>query len=270
MNETLKRSLSGAVYIALLLIGTLYSQKSFYYLFGILLILAVVEFCKLTKLNVIVSVLISVVGYYFLYSPDFSIERDAVLTIISTSVLLYLIYFLFKQSNEAFSNISKFIILIGYLIIPFIIINKIAMGTQGYNPKIIIGIFIIIWVNDTFAYLVGKSIGKHKLFERISPKKTIEGFMGGLLFSLLSGYLLAVYYLEAKIFIWIFISLITVIFGTLGDLVESKLKRIAGVKDSGNIIPGHGGILDRLDSMIFAAPFVFLFFIILNYLKYVS
>jgi phosphatidate cytidylyltransferase len=148
--------------------------------------------------------------------------------------------------------------------------TKIPFGINGYNPKILISIFILIWTNDSFAYIVGKSIGKTKLFERISPKKTIEGSIGGIVFSVIAGYLISKYYIqiaERNIFIWIIIALIVGFFGTIGDLIESKFKRLAGVKDSGKIMPGHGGVLDRLDSVIFVAPIVFLFYQILNYVS---
>ena len=154
---------------------------------------------------------------------------------------------------------------------PFIIITKIPFGINGYNPKIIIGIFILIWTNDTFAYIVGKSIGKHKLYEKISPKKTIEGFLGGIVFAVLASYLIATYYIEGKQtaqFIWLGFALIVGVFGTIGDLIESKFKRIANVKDSGAIMPGHGGVLDRLDSVIFVAPFIFLFYQLLPFIKF--
>ena len=134
--------------------------------------------------------------------------------------------------------------------------------------------FIIIWTNDTFAYIVGKSIGKNKLFERISPKKTIEGFIGGVVFAVFAGYLISKLYIRPNpgfspksIAIWTTIALLAGVFGTIGDLIESKFKRIAGVKDSGKIMPGHGGILDRLDSVIFVAPIIFLFYQILNYVS---
>ena len=139
---------------------------------------------------------------------------------------------------------------------------------------LIIGLFILIWTNDTFAYIVGKSIGRNKLFERISPKKTIEGFVGGILFAIFAGYLISKYYIQASaehseksIIIWTSIAVIVGVAGTIGDLIESKFKRIAGVKDSGSIMPGHGGILDRLDSVIFVAPIIFLFYQILNYVS---
>jgi phosphatidate cytidylyltransferase len=148
--------------------------------------------------------------------------------------------------------------------------TKIPFGINGYNPKILISIFILIWTNDSFAYIVGKSIGRTKLFERISPKKTIEGFVGGVVFSVIASYLISKYYIQiadGKMFIWIIIALIVGFFGTIGDLIESKFKRFAGVKDSGKIMPGHGGVLDRLDSVIFVAPIVFLFYQILNYVS---
>jgi phosphatidate cytidylyltransferase len=136
------------------------------------------------------------------------------------------------------------------------------------------GLFILIWTNDTFAYLVGKSIGKHKLFEKISPKKTIEGFFGGLIFSIFAGYLISAYLIkpsaqfsDKSILIWMIIAAIVGVIGTIGDLIESKFKRVAGVKDSGKIMPGHGGVLDRLDSVIFVAPFIFLFYKILYYVS---
>ena len=139
------------------------------------------------------------------------------------------------------------------------------------NPSlIIIIIFLMIWINDTFAYLVGKTFGKHKLFEKISPKKTIEGFLGGAVFTIAFSFFIPMLFgwvKEDNRWIWIVQAIIIVIFATLGDLVESKFKRSANVKDSGNIMPGHGGILDRLDSIIFAAPFIFLFYQIISYVS---
>jgi phosphatidate cytidylyltransferase len=176
-------------------------------------------------------------------------------------------FFLFNDKIKLLSSFSKYLYLFGYVLFPFIIITKIPFGINGYNPKIIIGIFVLIWTNDTFAYIVGKSIGKTKLLERISPKKTIEGFFGGLSFTIVAGYLIAEYYIEGATEIWIVISFIVGIFGTIGDLIESKFKRIAGVKDSGKIMPGHGGVLDRLDSVIFVAPILFLYYQILYYVS---
>jgi phosphatidate cytidylyltransferase len=129
------------------------------------------------------------------------------------------------------------------------------------------GIFILIWVSDTFAYLVGKSIGRTKLYPSISPKKTVEGSIGGLVFALVAAYFLAQYETTLSLNQWFILATVIVVTGGLGDLLESKFKRMAGVKDSGAIFPGHGGMLDRLDSLVFAAPFAYL---TLNLFSYVS
>lgn len=295
MNETLKRTISGAVYIALLLTSILFSTESFIILFGVFLVIATYEFSNLVGINKIFSILfvslfysvVSLISFYRTETENyinkflkesivFTIDTDrlfTVLLIITLIVSVKCIVFLFDDTQNI-SRISKYIYLVGYIMLPFLFITKISFGIKDYNPKIIIGLFVLIWTNDTFAYLVGKSIGKHKLFERISPKKTIEGFLGGVVFAAFAGFLISKLYIQPKpdfssksILIWTIIALIVSIFGTIGDLIESKFKRIAGVKDSGAIMPGHGGVLDRLDSVIFVAPIIFLFYQILYYVS---
>ena len=281
MNETLKRSLSGVVYIVLLLSSIQYATESFFILFGVFLLIATFEFCALVQINKIAPIFIAAVLYILLLPLNSEIHDyliplkegnylDIIILAITLLVSGKCMYFLFNKRAIHIAPFSKYLYLFGYIIFPFIILSKIPFGVNGYNPKIIISIFILIWTNDTFAYIVGKSIGRTKLFERISPKKTIEGFAGGVVFSVIASYLIAYYYIEineSKIYIWIIIAFIAGIFGTIGDLVESKFKRIARVKDSGKIMPGHGGVLDRLDSVIFVAPIVFLFYQILNYVS---
>lgn len=296
MNETLKRGISGAVYIALLLTSIQFSTESFIILFGVFLIIATYEFCNLVQLNKIFPLLfvslfyttISLISFYKIETKNYinsiqngnitlTIDINLVNTILLITTLIVsvkCIFFLFDDRVQSISTPSKYLYLLGYILLPFIFIVKISFGIKDYNPKIIIGLFILIWTNDTFAYLVGKSIGKHKLLERISPKKTIEGFIGGVVFAIFTGYLISKLYIKASpsfseksILIWTTIALIVGVFGTIGDLIESKFKRIAGIKDSGKIMPGHGGILDRLDSVIFVAPIVFLFYQILNYVS---
>lgn len=296
MNETLKRAISGAIYILLLLVSILYSTESFFALFGIFLIITLYEFCNLIQINKVIPIVFGALFYIavtlvssynkittktinelFQSKINISIntiQLDIILLVITLVVSIKCILFLFYDNIQTISISSKYLYILGYIILPFVFITKISFGAIDYNPKIIIGLFILIWTNDTFAYIVGKSIGKHKLFEKISPKKTIEGFIGGITFAIVAGYLISRYYIKASlqfsdksILIWTIIAVIVGVMGTIGDLIESKFKRIAGVKDSGKIMPGHGGILDRLDSVIFVAPFVFLFYKILSYVS---
>jgi phosphatidate cytidylyltransferase len=123
-----------------------------------------------------------------------------------------------------------------------------------YTPKLLIALFSLIWIYDSGAYLVGISIGKHRLFERISPKKSWEGAVGGTMSALIAAYFIAGFIPEIKLAHWLAIGFLTVVSATFGDLTESMLKRYFGIKDSGNLLPGHGGILDRFDSLFFAAP----------------
>lgn len=296
MNETLKRLISGVVYITLLLFSILYSTESFILLFGIFLVIATFEFCNLVKINKILPLslvslsytAISLLSYYKTETDNYlsnlreqpiqlGIDIDQLnLVLLAICLLIFIkcLIFLFDNKEQTVSPVWKYLYLVGYIFLPFIFIVKISFGINDYNPKIIIGLFILIWTNDTFAYLVGKSIGKHKLYERISPKKTIEGFLGGVAFAIFAGYLISKLYIkpnpnfsDTSILIWTMIALIVGVFGTIGDLIESKFKRIAEVKDSGKIMPGHGGILDRLDSVIFVAPIVYLFYQILSYVS---
>lgn len=267
MNETLKRSISGVVYVILLIASLQFSVESFFVLFGIFLILAIYEFCNLMALKKILPILIGIAVYLLCYKIPFSRTNDQLLLAVTLIVSVKCIFFLFDDNKLTIDTASKYMYLIGYVLFPFILITKIPIGINGYDPKVIISIFILIWINDTFAYIIGKSIGKHKLFERISPKKTIEGFIGGLLFCLLASYFISVYYIGGALYIWIIIAAIVGVFGTIGDLIESKFKRVAGVKDSGTIMPGHGGVLDRLDSIIFVAPIIYLFYQILYYVS---
>ncbi|WP_295336842.1 phosphatidate cytidylyltransferase [Flavobacterium sp.] len=267
MTTTVTRALSGAVYVLLLVGATLYSPYSFLLLFGLLLLFSVGEFCKLVGLKPIFPLVLATLGY-ILFNLDNTVKTNEILLLIAALLVsIRSLVFLFEKKNRFLDKQAKYVFLIGYLIIPIIIFTKIPFISNSYHPEIIIAILILIWTNDTFAYLVGISMGKTKLFERISPKKTIEGFSGGLVFAMIAGVLLAQFYLQESIIRWIIIALLVTTFGTLGDLIESKFKRLAGVKDSGNIMPGHGGFLDRLDSIIFVAPFVYLFYQIIYYVS---
>ena len=280
MNETLKRAISGSIYIILLLFCIYYSVFTYFTLFCFFLIVAIFEFSSLLKINKILPIGLAFLmffGYSYILTTNTAVSRtyEIVFLLITLYVSVRAIFFLFNDLKTELSIFFKVDFLIGYIIFPFLILAKIPFGENNqYNPKIITGIFIIIWTNDTFAYIVGKSIGKNKLLERISPKKTIEGFIGGVIFAIIAGLLISKYFIQPvenfknkSALIWMITALLIGVFGTIGDLIESKFKRIAGVKDSGKIMPGHGGILDRLDSVIFVAPFIYLFYQILYYVS---
>lgn len=263
MNEVVKRTLSGIVYIILLVGAILYSVETFLLLFAVFFITAVIEFCKLYQINKIYGLLLSVgiaISLFFLNDHPYN---SAYLCVIPFSIFLMVDLFQ-NQSKKEQPLFKKSIHLIGYVTLPFLIITQLPYLNGNYSPFLLLSIFIMIWCNDTFAYICGRLLGKHKLYEKISPKKTIEGFIGGLLFTQLAAFIIyKTSSLQISLIAWLLIALGISVLGTVGDLIESKYKRQAGVKDSGNIMPGHGGILDRFDSILFAAPFLFLIYKIL-------
>jgi len=178
-----------------------------------------------------------------------------------------LLVYLFSKKEKTFSTLQKFIIGLFYLGGGCIFLTMIPYKDNEFAKLLIMGIFILIWVNDTFAYLVGSAIGRTKLYAAVSPKKTIEGTLGGFIFAIGAAYIIGHYEPIINTTQWMILAGILVAAGSLGDLVESKFKRVADVKDSGAILPGHGGMLDRLDSLVFAAPFAYL---TLNIFAYVS
>lgn len=267
MSESFTRSISGLVYVVLLITMTLYSKISFLILFAFFLIMLIVEFCNLVKLNKLFALSLGGILFFLFAFFEISINTKYLLIIATLYVSIKLIYLLLSKSALKIDAVTKYVYLIGYIILPIIILIKIPVDIleNKFEPEIIVSIFTLIWINDTFAYIVGKSIGKNKLFESISPKKTIEGLIGGIFFAIIFSVIIAKYFLQEPVYIWLTIAILVGIFGTYGDLVESKFKRYANVKDSGKIMPGHGGILDRLDSVIFVAPYIFLFLQIIQY-----
>ena len=273
MKELVIRALSGVIYISLLLLS-LHSENLLIALFYVFGFICLVEFNKLIYLKsplsyVIFTVLFGVFGYWqtLMNSEKGFDEAIQILHVITIFVQLLLIKDLFSEKRIPLFQSKQYIITTFYLSSAFVFLVLIADYFSSYNPNILLGSFILVWVNDSFAYLIGKNFGKQKLFPSISPKKTVEGFLGGLFFACIASYFIAHYSDTLKFSHWLMLGIIISVFGTLGDLIESKFKRQAGVKDSGVIMPGHGGLLDRLDSIIFAAPFIYLF---LRILKHVS
>ncbi len=264
MNELTKRIISGSIYAIVFLSCVFLSEKTYIALMLIFAGISLWEFSKLVKLkSVIPYILLPII--IFISLKYFKVRNLRFLAILTLLCLGQLIYYLYKK-DKVYPKIflDKLDLSIRYIILPFTFLILLPFVQGEYNPMMVVFIIVSIWVNDSFAYLVGKNFGKNKLFERISPKKTIEGFLGGLVFSIISGVVFAEYFHLFSLLSGVVMAVIISVFGTYGDLVESKFKRQANVKDSGNIMPGHGGILDRLDSLFFVAPFIYFYLGVIN------
>ncbi|WP_159022815.1 phosphatidate cytidylyltransferase [Formosa sp. L2A11] len=273
MKEIFTRAIFGFIYVALL-IGSLYNEHTLTILFFLFGIISIAEFKKLIGLRtyipyIIFTIMYLVFGYWNMVLPELKGFNEAtqILLVLSIFVNLFLIKDLFSKRGIPLFKFKRFLLTTFYLSSSFIFFLLTARFGKEYHPSILLGSFILVWVNDTFAFFVGKNFGKQKLFEKISPKKTVEGFIGGLFFSCVASYFIATFTNTLNFNQWLILSIIVSVFGTLGDLVESKFKRQVNVKDSGVIMPGHGGLLDRLDSIIFASPFIYLFLRIIDYVS---
>lgn len=270
MKESNKRIFSGLIFIGIF-IFSLKTHLSFALLTFIFGLICSYEFNKLLKQKGVGFYLLFSIIYIFFSSTEYYLNNSAqpnsffndlkdTLLILSIFVSIFLVRDLFTSKDLPKFLTKKYVNFIFYISSSFVFIYLIANLNGSFNPYIILGCFILIWVNDSFAYIVGKNFGKQKLFYSISPHKTVEGFLGGLFFCCLSASFVSRYIDDSiSTSYWLIIAIIISIFGTLGDLIESKLKRRSNVKDSGVIIPGHGGLLDRLDSIIFASPYIYLF-----------
>ena len=265
MRETVIRAISGLLYTSILVASILSSELIFILLFYLLSLVCLIEMQKLLRLKSYALYLLQALFFYLFSFLKFNENATVLLLFITIFVNLFLVKDLLVVKKIPVFEKKKYIIIIFYLISSTIFLTLIPTIAGVFIPKLVIGIFLLIWTNDTFAYIIGKNFGKHKLYELISPNKTIEGFLGGLVFSCIASYIIS-YYTDFLTFpVWLGLAIILSIFGTLGDLIQSKFKRQAGVKDSGNLMPGHGGLFDRLDSIIFASPFVFAYLYLLNY-----
>ncbi len=272
MRELLLRSISGMVYVSLVVLSALFSRDVFILLFCIFAFFCLIELMPMIRLRQWAIYPILPLAYYFVVWKSIPYNAVLILLIAVLIVNVYLIRDLVLVNRIALFNTKKHVIALLYLIGSSLFLALIPDVVENYQPELLIGIFSIIWVNDSFAYIFGKNFGKHKLMKRISPKKTIEGFVGGLVMAIVAGVGLY-FYLQYNninnysVWSWMIIALVVAFFGTLGDLIQSKIKRQAAVKDSGSIMPGHGGIFDRMDSIIFAAPFAYLTFLIINHVS---
>lgn len=270
LKNLIIRALTGIIFVAVLVGAICYDSISFLVVFSFITGLTLWEFYGLVKNyeNTAPKRLFSSLGGVYLFAATFAYANQLTDGIIFLPYLLFLIYTLIAElyykapnpiNNWAFTFFAQLYCAGTFSMLNYIAVTSDTPGTAVYSPLFIMAIFIFIWLNDTGAYLVGSLIGKRKLFERISPKKSWEGFFGGLAVALGASQALAWYAPEVSWYNWLGLSATVVMFGTWGDLVESLLKRTLGVKDSGHVLPGHGGMLDRFDSLMLATPAAYIY-----------
>lgn len=268
MSNLLQRTLSGIIYLAVIIGSLITGPYTFGALFLIIGILALHEFYALLDIppknplaltGEIGGAIIFILG--FLVASG--VLHTGFLALFAGVPLALFIVALYSEKNDAIL-IGKILLGIIYIMLPLTTASFVAFYEAGvYSHRIILGILILIWINDTGAYVAGSLFGRHKLFPRISPKKSWEGFAGGTIFTLIAAFVMR-YIVQTSLMTadWVIIGLFICFVAVYGDLTESMFKRGANKKDSGNLIPGHGGILDRFDSILFVMPVVFMYLMI--------
>jgi len=272
MNELVQRLITGFFFVIVLIGGVVWNEYSFMLLFGLLTILSINEYYNIIqdKLNAdedwktlykFLSTIFGVVIFAIVFLVSSGKVPLIYLTLIAAFPLWWFIIEMYHESDSPFTNVCYNSMALFYIAIPFgsasfLVFKK---GGDEYDFKYLLAILFFAWANDSFAYLIGRFFGKHKLFPRISPKKTWEGFAGGALFSVAFAFLVSWVYNyfnlpETNTIHYIAMAAITVVMSTYGDLAESMIKRNLNIKDSGHALPGHGGFLDRFDGLIFAIP----------------
>lgn len=275
MHKFLVRATSGIVYAAIIIIAILCGGWTIY---ALALVFAIIGFCELNHMAMgysrrLLSIyLTSSIGVCLVISVfKFSITLPYIWVVVATALFLLIVFSYFLAVNrikgvsakEFFEGDYKKTPMFGFGYLGF----PLAMMTLCPIERLALLVFALLWINDSGAYIVGSLIGRHKLCPSVSPNKTWEGFIGGCILTIIGTILLYIYcdsffgMSEFHLWIWIVIGILTCIFGTLGDLLESKIKRFYGAKDSGHWIPGHGGILDRIDSFLIAYPVAFILLI---------
>lgn len=266
MSNLLVRTITGIVYAGAIISCQMLGKISSTLLFLFIMIISLNEFYLIvkndnTKPHVLLGLLVSIGIFFssFLFFENIELSFLA----INCSLLLILCIFcteIFSNRAPNFNNVALTLAGIIYISIPLsltIFLNHNAINEYDYS--LLLGIFILVWLSDTGGYFIGMKFGKHKLYEKISPNKSWEGAYGSLLFSIIGSIILSLYISQLNTVEWLFMGIIISIASIIGDLVESYLKRSVAIKDSGYILPGHGGILDRIDSLLFVIPTVFIY-----------
>jgi phosphatidate cytidylyltransferase len=275
LNTFFRRTLTGA-YIVIFIMGGFWLHPVSFFLAGLILLTgAQYEYFQMIKNSGVkpqmIPGMVTGITAYIISTliASGTIPKNGFLVLVPMMLLMMIIE-LYRKQDKPFDSLAHTFFSVLYIALPFSMFPFAAFERTGLNsilqhpsvvfsPGIIIGFFILIWANDTGAYLTGMTIGKHKLWERISPKKTWEGFFGGLILAVVVAWFISGWLGVVDRIHWVMIAVIVSVAGTYGDLVESMLKRSTGVKDSGTILPGHGGFLDRFDSAIISFPLVYLF-----------
>lgn len=263
MKNLLIRSLTGIIFVGITLGSLFLGPIAFGIVFSLVLAIGMNEFYSFFKSSDYKPARVTGIGIgliLFVFSLLIASGKLSFDYFMVPFVLMLIIPAneLFRNKKTPIENAALSFFALLYVAFPISIINLLIYPTanQQFTPKILIAILAIIWIYDSGAYLVGITIGKHRMFERVSPKKSWEGAIGGTIVALAASYGVALFVPEISQSHWIILSFLIVVSSTLGDLTESLLKRTVGVKDSGSLLPGHGGILDRFDSLLFAAPVV--------------
>lgn len=278
MKNLLLRSVSGIVYVAVIVAGLLVGQWAFLGMTALLVSLAIVEFHKLCRAGNRVDapvMVVDVVGGLVMAASAFAYFSGVSPVSGGTFILPYMVYMilrmviqLYMRKSSALDSLAYSFMGQAYIALPLSMMNLLYFDLA--SPYLLLASFVMIWLNDTGAFVVGSSIGRNRMFPRISPKKSWEGFVGGVAFAVASSFLFhhcfSSYYAGTGLWELIGMGVVVSAFATWGDLVESLIKRTLGVKDSGSLIPGHGGILDRIDSLLLVIPAVTCYFIMLDWL----
>jgi len=267
-NNLTQRLITGILGSAAIVAGVSLGQWTYFLVFLIICLFTLLEFYKLLGLDglapqkaygTLCGILLFVLS--FLIEGKIPVGGSAVPTEYYILIFplisgIYMIKLYKKFERKPFTNIAFSFLGIFYVAVPFALLNAVVYENGKYNYEIILGTLLILWASDTGAYFAGTLFGKRKLFERISPKKSWEGFVGGAVLALIFVFGLSMYLHSLTTQQWVIVGVIIIIGGTFGDLIESLLKRSIEIKDSGDSLPGHGGFLDRFDGLLISAPFI--------------
>lgn len=264
MKTFLTRAITGLFFAITLISAVGLSEFSSALLFLIIAIAGMLEFFRILKPagikpHSIFALLAALVIHLAIFLLNKDLIDSACMGFLLVLFFIPFVLELYRKTDSSFSDIGYTLISLIYLALPLALFPSTGYRCGVYSSHIPLGILFLIWSSDSGAYVVGSLIGRTRLFERISPKKSWEGTIGGGLFSLLVAYILSRYFLEIRTDQWLTLAVIVIVAGILGDLIESMLKRSLQIKDSGSILPGHGGILDRFDALIFAVPFAWVY-----------